>query len=166
MFGRTSQEWCDVDWLKKNKHHTAANNARALSAIISSDSDDSEGTDYDEPPKSSATAKQKATKKSKAQSKGKGEGKTTLAEALRRLSKAEIIRGGAYGVIGNAYLVTRAAELLEIIAEGDEEDVADAEEEGQQLVKDEEAWTRGVEERKKSGLPAGAPPKGSQWAPP
>ncbi|GAA5950152.1 hypothetical protein JCM21900_004611 [Sporobolomyces salmonicolor] len=39
-----------------------------------------------------------------------------LVAALQNLSQSPIIRGGAYGLTGNAYLVTRASELVAILA--------------------------------------------------
>ncbi|GAA5920803.1 hypothetical protein JCM1841_005101 [Sporobolomyces salmonicolor] len=39
-----------------------------------------------------------------------------LVAALQNLSQSPIVRGGAYGLTGNAYLVTRASELVAILA--------------------------------------------------
>jgi len=67
--------------------------------------------------------------------------------ALRALSKRIMHRGGAYGLTGNAIVVTRARELLNTGAD-----------DGESLLEAAQEWERAVERRRLLGLPAVSEP--------
>lgn len=157
-YGKTGR-WYNVQELRKGGHFTAPSNARSFVDLEDSSDSDSDMTDYDCPP--SAKGKGKALPKKK-KKKVKVKAEIDTRSAVTRLAKSEMIRGGAYGLIGNSYLVTRANELIKIIEDGEEELEA-VEKEMEELLADEREWKEGVERRKELGLEAGEAPEGCRW---
>ncbi|GAA5858444.1 hypothetical protein JCM1840_001209 [Sporobolomyces johnsonii] len=105
-----------------------------------------------------------------------------LIVALRKLAQSPIVRGGAYGLTGNAYLVTRAAELVEILAppasptsasSSSAAAAADAAAESRALLTSAAKWEREVDDREngvgegkglgKAWRERGRAPEGCRW---
>lgn len=79
---------------------------------------------------------------------------------LNILAIQQIVRGGAYGLTGNAYLVKRAQEIYKLLESGDggEKEI----EEGRKLFSDWGTWKKIVEKRK-GRLGMGVPEEGEVW---
>lgn len=82
--------------------------------------------------------------------------------AIEKIAKSAIVRGAAYGVTGNAYLVVRAGELLQRKLDHDPDASKEAKDdwtkvvsEVDELSKAYEQWMATVEERKDSGIEYG-----------
>ena len=104
-------------------------------------------------------------------------------DALERLSKGLIVRGGAYGLIGNSYLVTRAQQILVLDREDSPPrfgslsrmmtlrpilskanlEAEDSVEEGAQLVAALAEWLVIVERRGNGGMERGLAPNDGVW---
>ncbi|GAA6000260.1 uncharacterized protein JCM10292_004059 [Rhodotorula paludigena] len=69
----------------------------------------------------------------------------SLSQELSALANSHIVRGGAYGLTGNAYLVTRAASLVPLLASP--ASGPEAADEARALLKSASAWSAEVERR-------------------
>ncbi|GJN87633.1 hypothetical protein Rhopal_000588-T1 [Rhodotorula paludigena] len=69
----------------------------------------------------------------------------SLSQELSTLANSHIVRGGAYGLTGNAYLVTRAAALVPLLASP--ASGPEAADEARALLKSASAWSAEVERR-------------------
>ncbi|GAA5900251.1 hypothetical protein JCM6882_002287 [Rhodosporidiobolus microsporus] len=155
-FSRKAQKWFNVKDLLEGGHYGADPGAAPASSSAAAGG-------------SGAKGKAKAQKEKAKEKKDKGkENDDSLPARLARLAASPIVRGGAYGLIGNSYLVTRASALSLRLPDGprpgeaalleDEGDnvvfafrfVAGLEEleaEGERLVESYGEWERGVKER-------------------
>ncbi|GAA5986924.1 hypothetical protein JCM11641_006593 [Rhodosporidiobolus odoratus] len=135
------------------------------------------------PPSSAAPPSSSSTPQSK---EGLVSDSLTLKEKLATLANSPIVRGGAYGLTGNAYLVTRASELLGVVSPSPTAAGASASRsnltaaqrsnafaEARQLLLNARAWEKGVRERvegrgegkglRKEWRATGEAPKGKRW---
>lgn len=161
-FART---WYSTSELEKHDHVVALSRGNELAQLMDGP-DDSDDSDFEAPVASSS----KRTLGSTATSpKKKPRFDNTLDAFLTRvraddrplgqLAASSIVRGGAYGLIGNAFLVQKARDLLL-----DEAFDPDDDDEAQEYVNGWEEWKKVVASRVKRGKGDGKPPKGHVWA--
>lgn len=145
LYGADTQTWYDVADLQKGQHFVkqALNNAKVFKDILS-DSDDEDEQGEEEQEGAAVDSAMKGVKKE-----------------LTALAGEQIKRGGAFGLIGNSYLVTRAGELLEVAK--DAEGGGGWADEGRRLVREAKEWEEEVARRKKKGMKDGKPPKECEW---
>lgn len=95
---------------------------------------------------------------------------TDLLATLGRLSNQNIVRGGIYGLTGNAFIVTRAGELSTRLgklaasqSQRKQEERAGLVEEAEELVKTAGVWEAAVQARRGKGMAEGRAPAGEVW---
>lgn len=80
-------------------------------------------------------------------------------DGLAEVAHDHIVRGGAWGLTGNAILVTRAQEVLEDLQSNP--GTMELVQEGEELVEAWREWKEAVKQRRR--LPMGLPPPGMSW---
>ncbi|GAA5883265.1 hypothetical protein JCM1840_003313 [Sporobolomyces johnsonii] len=129
-FSRASQRWYDVAELKAGRHYRPrddetgteeSTNSGEAGATGTKKSGKGEETGKDKSGVSTSLAPKQTTMAAHGISPGSVNRYTDslksdeLVAALQTLSQSSIVRGGANGLTGNAYLVTRALELVAIL---------------------------------------------------
>lgn len=116
-FSHHTQTWYSVPDLRKINCHKSEHSIRfhELEKDLTDEEDDSDAsTDYDEPRSAVQSSAMKRGRKPKASIRPKKNAKAVeIPEALDELAREPMVRGGVWGLTGNALLVTWARAIVE-----------------------------------------------------
>ncbi|GAA5986913.1 hypothetical protein JCM11641_006590 [Rhodosporidiobolus odoratus] len=206
VFSPQSKEWLNVSDLLAGKHYVDAQEQSPTSILTALGQRSAVSTSRNVTAQPSAVVADQASDRSSVShsdattdllssflaAHGAGAGDPALTSSssvlsrLSSLSTTTIVRGGAYGLTGNAYLVTHAIELLSVLSPSppfattsvSRSDLTAAQRsnafaEARQLLLDARAWEKGVRERvegrvegkglRKEWRATGEAPKGKRW---